>query len=117
MNPVDAVPTNGIHHQQVRKRVYQEFEEYPHPDKLKRFMDRAIYVAGIGSPLMTLPQIYKIFSTQDAAGVSLATWLGLTIFACFWVAYGFVHKEKPIIISYSLWVLLQATIVVGVILY
>lgn len=117
MNPVDTVPTDGVHHQQVRKRVSQELEQYPHPDKLKRFMDGAIYVAGIGSPLMTLPQIYKIYSTADASGVSLATWSGFTFFACFWIAYGVVHKEKPIIISYTLWVLLQATIVVGVLLY
>lgn len=109
--------TKGLHHHHIRKRIHHKYEEYPHPHKFKRFIDRAIYVVGIVGPLMTIPQIVKIWVYQNASGVSLASWIAFSITSSFWLMYGIVHKEKPIIITYALWVLLKISIVIGILLY
>lgn len=108
---------SGLHHSHRRKRIYQRHEEYPHPDKLKRLWDRLIYVAVVMGPAMTLPQVWKIFSSKSAASVSVLTWGSYAIVAAFWLIYGILHKEKPVIIVNAMLIVLQIAIVVGALLY
>ena len=107
----------GLHHFHKRKRIYKKKEPYPHPDRLKRVMDRLIYLVGIMGPVMTIPQLMQIWVERTAAGVSPISWGAYLIVALFWVMYGIIHKEKPIIIIYSAWVVLDIFIVAGTLLY
>ena len=110
-----ANPGTGHYHR--RKRIHQKHEPYPHPNKWKRFMDKAIYfIIPIGI-IMTLPQIYKIWIEQNAGGISLISWTTYLIGAIVWLIYGFLHKEKPIIIGNIFWILTHTTIIIGTILY
>jgi len=104
---------DGLHHFHKRKRMQQG----AHPDRLKDFIDRIIYVVGIAGPIMTIPQLWKIWVEKNAAGVSVLSWAGYLIAAVFWLIYGIVHKEKPIIVTYVLWILLEAMIVLGTVIY
>jgi uncharacterized protein with PQ loop repeat len=107
----------GLHHFHRRKRIYQKHEPYPHPNKWKRLMDRLIYVVGILSPIMTIPQILQVWVEKNAAGVSLVSWFSFLIFSFFWLAYGLMHKEKPIIVMYSCLIVMNAIVVAGVLVY
>jgi len=109
--------THGMHHLQKRKRVYKNLEPYPHPDKWKRFLDRLIYLVGVVGPLMTLDQIHRIWIERDATGVSALSWMTYFFTAIIWVAYGIIHKEKPIIIVYTVWIFLDALIVAGTLMF
>ena len=109
--------SRGFHHAHIRKRIYQKHEPYPHPDAWKRFMDRAIYAVGIFGPLMTIPQIYKIWVHKTATGVSLISWSAYVVVALFWLIYGIMHKERPIIMTYICWLIFDLMIVAGVLLY
>ena len=109
--------SHGLHHFHKRKRIHQKHELYPHPHKLKRIMDRAIYAVGIFGPIMTIPQITKIWVHKTAAGVSVLSWIAYLICAAFWLFYGILHKEKPIIFTYSIWILLDILIIIGVLIY
>lgn len=80
-------------------------------------MDRSIYVVGVLGPAMTIPQLFKIWVEKNAAGVSLLSWSAYLLCAVFWLIYGLMHKEKPIIVTYTLWIVLEILIVVGIILY
>lgn len=106
-----------VHHQHVRKRIYQNLEKYPHPNKWKRLMDKLIYAAGIIGPLMLIPQILKIWVDKNASGVSLISWLAFLVGSCFWLGYGIMHKEKPIIFAYSLWICFKVFLIIGIFLY
>ncbi len=66
---------------------------------------------------MTLPQVFKIWIGQNASGVSVISWLGYLIAAWFWLLYGFIHKEKPIIVTYLTWTVLVVMVIVGTLLY
>ena len=109
--------TDALHHFHVRKRVFQKKEPFPHTNKWKRVMDKAVYVAGVLGPLMTIPQVSKIWIDKNATGVSLASWVGYTATASVWLIYGLMHKEKPIIVTYILWVILEILVVIGVLIY
>lgn len=108
---------HGLHHFSLRNRFHLKHEPFPSRNKQIRLLDKVIYLVGVLGPVMTLPQIIKIFVLQNASGVSFITYFFLTIFSGVWLAYGIVHKEKPIIISNILWIVSELLIVIGTILY
>lgn len=106
-----------MHHVHTRKRIYQKVEEYPHPDKWKNFLDKSIYIVGAFGPIMTIPQLMKIGIEKNASGVSAISWSAYFVTAIFWLSYGITHKEKPIIFTYILWIVLEIFIVIGTLMY
>ena len=109
--------TTGMHHFHIRKRVHENLEPYPHPNKWKRFMDKAIYVVGAFGLVMTLPQLMNIWVDQNAAGVSVVSWGAYLVCAIFWLAYGLLHRVKPIIYTNSVWIVLETMIITGALMY
>ncbi|PLX28814.1 hypothetical protein C0581_00785 [Candidatus Parcubacteria bacterium] len=110
--------SDALHHLNKRKRVHtKELEPYPHPRKFKAFVDHAVYAAGILGPMFGALQVYKIWSTQNASGVSLSLFGSHVVFNIIWLIYGTLHKEKPIIIMYSLWIVVNTLVVIGTLLY
>lgn len=79
----------------------------------RRYIDRFMYVIGMGAPLMTVPQIIKIWYYQDAGGVSSLSWAGYAIGSFCWLIYGIVHNEKPLIFANGVAAALQIAVVVG----
>lgn len=100
-----------LHHLHKRKRIQVKDEPW------KRILDKLIYMVAFTGPIMTLPQIIKIWGEKSAAGVSVASWTTFSVLSVFWLIYGVVHKEKPIIISSTLWFILDTFIVVGTLMY
>jgi uncharacterized protein with PQ loop repeat len=80
-------------------------------------LHKTVLVAGIIAPIMTLPQIIKIWYYKDATGVSVISWGSYFVMAGFWLAYGIKHKDRPIIVSYILWMLMHIMVVSGTITY
>lgn len=70
------------------------------------------FVALIG-PVVTLPQLVEIWSNGQDAGVSIITWVGYLTLSVFWLTYGFMRKEKPIIIANILYFIINLAIVIG----
>ena len=81
------------------------------------FLDKLTFIVGVIGPFTVLPQIYTIFSTHSANGVSLATWSLIFIVTFPWILYGIAHKDKSIIVSFTLWEFVNLTVVIGVLLY
>jgi uncharacterized protein with PQ loop repeat len=103
----------GLRHKYERKQRLK-------PQRKSRyitFLDKLTFVVGIIGPFTVLPQIYTIFSTQSAKGVSLATWSLIFIVTFPWILYGMAHKERSIIVSFALWEVVNLAVVVGVLLY
>jgi uncharacterized protein with PQ loop repeat len=109
--------SHGLHHFHKRKRIHKKHEPYPHPNAFKKFLDKAIYAIGVIGPVMTIPQITKIWIDKNAAGVSVISWTAYLVTAFFWLVYGVFHKEKPIIITYAIWIFLDLFIIIGAVIY
>ncbi|MCB9798166.1 hypothetical protein H6758_00390 [Candidatus Nomurabacteria bacterium] len=109
--------TDPIHHIHKRKRIHQKHETYPHPNKVKRLLDFSIYAVGILLPFMVSLQAFKIWNEKNAESIALPTFVALTLGNILWVVYGLVHKEKPIVVTHTLFTLVNVAIVLGTILY
>ena len=108
---------SAIHHLHKRKRVHEKHEKYPHPNKWKNLLDKLIYVVAIVGPLSAIPQIVKLWVHKTAEGVAIIPWVAFLIGAVFMAIYGFMHKERPLIIMYISWIAVHITIIVGIIVY
>ncbi|MDO8548460.1 MAG: PQ-loop domain-containing transporter [bacterium] len=108
------------HHPSVRKRLpaaRHGREPYPSQRFWFRVLDRIVLAAGIVAPVFTLPQIVLIYSTHSAAGVSALTWGVYALLDIPWILYGIAHRERPIVYTYTLWLVANAVVAVGAIVY
>ncbi len=106
-----------MHHMHLRKRVHQNLEPYPHPDKWKNLLDNLVFAFAMFSALMTVPQLVQVWGSGSAAGVSPLSWGAYTVTSCFWVVYGMAHKEPTIITVNALFAFLNALVFIGVMLH
>jgi uncharacterized protein with PQ loop repeat len=106
----------GLIHRHKHKRKseaeIQEIYEF-----WKKFLDRVTLVAGILGPLMVIPQIYKIFSEHNAAGVSVLSWGAFAILDVPFILYGIFHKDRPIVTTYALFCIANLIVTIGAIIY
>lgn len=79
--------------------------------------DLVIFVAAIVAPIMTVPQLYKIWSDKQVAGVSVQTWTAYSIISLVWVAYGIKIKARPIILTNGLLLIIDTLVVIGIFMY
>lgn len=92
-------------------------EKKIHKTSYTKFLDKTTFVMGVIGPFTVVPQIYSIFHSHSAAGVSLFTWILMFVVTFPWVLYGIAHKEKSIIVSFILWEVVNAGVALGVMLY
>ena len=90
---------------------------YPHPDRRIRIIDDIVLVIGIIGPLANIPQIFKLFIEKNSIGISAITWMFYVMMGIPWIVYGIIHKEKPIIVAQSLWLITNVIILLGVLMY
>lgn len=80
-------------------------------------IDKLMTVAAVLHPLMTLPQIVKIYSTQSAHDISLFTWAMYCVLGVIFFLYAVAHNIKPLIVTQVLWALVDGAIIIGILLY
>jgi len=81
----------------------------------KSFFDDIITAAAIIYPMTGLPQVIEVFS-GNTVGVSLLSWIGFTLFSALFLVYGIMNKLRPIIITDSLWLVVNSLVVIGILL-
>jgi uncharacterized protein with PQ loop repeat len=108
---------SGLRHIHTRNRATKTLEIFPSPRRMVRWLDRALLVIAVIGPLVTIPQIIQVFQTNDSSNISPITWGSYMFFNLFWLAYGIVHKEKPIIITYILWLFANGTMLSTVFIF
>ena len=84
---------------------------------LTKLIDNSVYVIGLVSVAANVPQLLDIWITKNTSGVSLVSWTGIFIGSIFWFIYGWLHKEKPIMLANGLLLFVQAGIVLGLLMY
>ncbi len=98
-------------------RVSSGLEPFPARTTFKRALDYVMYGVVILAPLALLPQIIQLYSEKSSAGLSLVTWILLTLVNILWATYAVVHKDKHILFANVLMALFNITIVAGILLY
>lgn len=76
-----------------------------------------MYIVGIVGPLVSIPQLIEVYGRHNVQGISVSTWIGYTVLTALWLFYGIVHRERPIITTQCLWLMVNVAVVIGAILY
>ena len=66
---------------------------------------------------MTIPQIYTIWTSKNAAGVSLLTWALYVGASLVWFVYGMAVKNRPLAVTGALWILVELGVIIGILKY
>jgi uncharacterized protein with PQ loop repeat len=82
------------------------------PSKKDTRFDRVVLVVSILYPLSALPQLISIFE-GNIAGVSVYSWAGFLMCASLFLIYGLRHKVWPMILSNTLWVMVDSLVVIA----
>lgn len=85
--------------------------------KIGWYVDHIIYIAGIFGVSVYIPQLVKLYSEKNAEGLSILSWIGFIVGSLFWMVYGIVHKQKPIIFINASLATVQAIILVGIFIF
>jgi uncharacterized protein with PQ loop repeat len=79
--------------------------------------DRVLYALSIMTILMTIPQAVSVWMKRSAQGVSVLTWGTYLVSACVWLVYGLRKRDPTIYRACVAWIVLDAAIVVGAIVF
>ncbi len=97
--------------------MFGDLEPFPARTAWKRLLDRVVLAVGIIGPLTSIPQILKIYVLQDATGVSVISWGTWALLDIPWIIYGIVHRERPIVVTYCLWLFVNTMVFAGAVMY
>jgi uncharacterized protein with PQ loop repeat len=103
----------GLRHKYERQQGLRQDRKSPYTV----FLDKLTFIVGVVGPFTVLPQIYSIFTTKSAAGVSLLTWVLIFVVTFPWILYGLAHKDKNIIVCFILWEVVNLGVIIGVLMY
>jgi uncharacterized protein with PQ loop repeat len=76
-------------------------------------LDESMFFIALISPIMTIPQVLTIWVDGQKDGVSLISWVTYLFTSIFWVIYGIVHKEKLILTTNGIWIVINMLIIAG----
>jgi uncharacterized protein with PQ loop repeat len=88
-----------------------------HRKRRRDLFDYLLYFFMVATPLFELSQAWDIYSNKSAADVSLPTWAFFAVSNLAWSAYAVRNKLRPLIVTYSLYLVIEVTIVIGIVLY
>ena len=107
----------GMRHIHARRRVARNLEPFPSSRLGRRVFDYLMYGVGLLQPAALLPQVAAVYLDGSKSGVSLSTWLMLTVFNTLWATYGYLHRDRLIMTANILLTILDIAIVAGVLWY
>ncbi len=78
-------------------------------------LEKGLRFGAVGSMLMTVPQVWSIWTSSDVSGVSLVSWIAYLLSSLAWLAYGIQKRDATICFANTGWVAMDLAIIVGII--
>lgn len=101
-----------------KQKLKRQIELLRDQQRIDRAFRRLTFFAGgIAMPLLTLPQLYTIWATQQTAGVSMATWLCYTLISLIFFIFGLQNRQKLLMVTYFPMFVIELFIVIGLVVY
>ena len=81
------------------------------------YLGRLVLIVAVIEPFMAIPQILEIFKNKNAGSVSLVTWFLYIFSTTIWFLYGIKIKDRPLIITGLLSILIYIPLVIAIVVY
>ena len=78
-------------------------------------LERILRMLSVVTMLMTVPQVFAVWTSQGPSGVSLISWTAYLVSAALWLVYGLRKRDPTIYLACIGWIVLDVAIVAGVI--
>jgi hypothetical protein len=104
----------GHRHQMWRRKKKNAPETRAH---YIRSIDIAAYTVSFMSMVATLDQARLVWIMHETAGVSFVTWAFYTVSSSVWFTYGYVHRDRVLMTTGVLWIVIQGSIALGISIY
>lgn len=79
--------------------------------------DKLVYIFTVATPMFEVTQAVEIFRSRSAENVSVPMWVFFLISDIVWLGYAIRHKLKPLLVMYIFYLLVESSIVIGILLY
>jgi len=70
------------------------------------------FIATGFTTLSFVPQVWRTWKTRDVSGISLPTYIIITVGLALWLLYGWIKGDVPLIVANTAMVLLTGSITV-----
>lgn len=100
----------------VMSRENYEFHKHIQNKKKITAFDTVVIAASFLYPLSSIPQVIQIFH-GSTEGVSLYSWGSFAVFATIFLTYGLKHRITPMIVTNSIWIIMDSLVIIGVLVY
>lgn len=98
--------------------LYHKHKHNKHKKRVKlSTVDKLMYFVSFAYPFTAIPQIYKVYATQDVSSLALSSWLLYVIFGSIFVVYAISKRLTPLIIEGLLWVTIYILMVIAILCY
>ena len=77
-------------------------------------LEKLLRFAAVGTMLMTVPQVWSIWTTPHASGVSLVSWLAYLASSIAWLVYGIKQQDATICFANGGWIAMDLAIIAGI---
>lgn len=101
----------------IRQRLQERILPFFRDREWIRRLDSLVIVTSTIAPFANLPQIVRIYTTQQAGQLALSTWITFAVLNIPMFAYGMVHRERTIIGYTSGALCMEAFIIAGILMY
>jgi len=91
----------------------QPISALPQPGPIKRLLGSL----SIFTLVMTVPQVFTIWISHRAAGISVLSWGAYLVSAVVWLLYGLQKRDKNIYLPCLGWIMLDGAVIVGALVY
>lgn len=80
-------------------------------------LESAVTIVGVAMALSGVPQIIKIFQRKSAKDISPTTYITVILGTVIWILYSLQIKNTPLLLSNSIGIIANTTILLGWYLY
>lgn len=78
--------------------------------------DRVVLIVSVLYPFSALPQAIAVFSGKTE-GVSVLSWMVFLVCAILFLIYGVKRRVPPMIVSNSIWIVMDTLVIVGILAF
>lgn len=82
----------------------------------KKMVERAMFIVGLVSASMSIPQIIIIYNAKDSSQISLMAWSYYALVNILWILYASVFK-RPVLKRVQILYFVSNVLVIGITLY